>query len=129
MRDIKFRAWDGEKMRSPNLINTSNSLSPLTCYTIDDLEPGHFDVDNLMQFTGMYDKNGKEIYEGDIVKVWGDDKNIATIFYKCACFMLEWHDGSNYDLLGWYSFKRGAASDPKDFEVIGNIHENPELLK
>ena len=82
----------------------------------------------LMQFTGLKDKNGKEIYEGDVMQ----DKNVlmkgvdefGEMVFKDGKFQLKIHmvgkDGYNYfDLINCWD----------DFEIIGNIYENPELLK
>ena len=124
MREIKFRAWDGEKMRFPNLINTSHSRS-LTCYTIDRFEPAHFDADNLMQFTGFLDKNGNEIYHGDVVRVsdWFGTPAVGEVIWD--------------DMRGVWMAKDQKHNDKEylhelikrdSFVIIGNIYENPELL-
>ena len=113
MREIKFRAWDGEKLRYPNLINTSDSPTPFTCYTTDNLEPGHFDAKELMQFTGLKDLQGKEIYEGDIVDYGNGRNKVVEFIDGCFCIC-------------------GITAMPKLmtlYPVIGNIYENPELLK
>jgi uncharacterized phage protein (TIGR01671 family) len=68
----------------------------------------YIEQETLSQFTGLYDKNGKEIYEGDILK-----SNNNT-FRK-----VKW----DYDSYGW-----NIWNDSKHFEVIGNIYENSELL-
>ena len=64
----------------------------------------------LMQYTGLTDKNGKEIYEGDIVK-WG--KIIEKVEMKDGC----------------WSMVLGTIVEEFNLEVIGNIYENPELIK
>jgi len=79
----------------------------------------------LMQFTGLKDKNGKEIYEGDIVKIFAyDAERKATIEYDKNCFCI-----IGLDKIGnsGFSFFLGMWKD--DIEIIGNIFEHPELLE
>lgn len=115
-RPIKFRAWDkGTKV----MFEVGNNTFPLH----DIISEGW----PLMQFTGLTDKNGKEIYEGDIVKT--DDKYypINPVIYYSD--IINEHDG---DWDEWYC---GFCLDDVDHkplstncEVIGNIYENPKLL-
>lgn len=108
-REIKFRAWDGFKMYEPCV------------WMGKEYQPGRdsFIETHLMQFTGLKDKNGKEIYEGDIVSD-GFEKAIIT-WFKDECQFLAFN---KHELSGF--------NDPQVLgewaEVIGNIYENPELL-
>lgn len=84
----------------------------------------------LEQFTGLLDKNGKEIYEGDIVK---DDVGIRDV--KIGSFEFIDPDGYSHHFHGVYgTWQDGSESsfdvhDMKNQVIIGNIHENPDLLK
>jgi hypothetical protein len=115
-REIKFRVWDGKQMDYKIYLGYENC-------SMNDL----FN-DEYMQYTGLKDKNGKEIYEGDII----------TGKYWCGCsignVLVEWDE----DDYGWAPFGDYVCLgrycdisrvDRKSIKVIGNIHENPELLK
>jgi len=119
-REIKFRCWD-ETIKDFHRVqlggrvkNKPNSVA----YVNPSKKPnGSFDGNlGWQQFTGLKDKNGKEIYEGDIV-VYGSDRPLPIIFHEHGVFSFEGKDFA----LGIY--------DQRKMEVIGNIVENPELLK
>jgi uncharacterized phage protein (TIGR01671 family) len=115
MRELKFRAWNGV-----NLID--RSLFDRNWYYKDKLvsvaHPN--DIRNLkvMQYTGLKDKNGTEIYEGDILSVPSHYE--GDIEYSASCERVRFIEGG---------FEIDCSINFSDCEVIGNIHENPELLK
>lgn len=118
-REVRFRAWDGERMWPSDAIGVAGGR----CLVLD---TGKSKDWPLMQYTGLKDKNGREIYEGDIINSGqkrGSDG--SAILYQ-----LKWGDesaGWDVDQIGRYCMTGGI--DLKKVEVIGNIHENPELLK
>ena len=111
MREIKFRVWNKSEKRMLNN-PTIHLRTDRDFYVYGDFKPLEEQIGTyeLMQFTGLKDKNGKEIYEGDIV----------TSYNKNRC-VVEWLDGA-----GGFLFEQ---CDAEINEVIGNIYENPELLK
>lgn len=114
-REIKFRTWDKLGIRFP----TTDAW-----YQIKDGEIELPKDTVLMQYTGMKDKNGKEIYEGDIVKpvLSGMDGEYGEVLWEdvnCA-FMIDWNKAKN---LGKYDYQLQSH-----IEIIGNIYENSELL-
>lgn len=128
MRVPKFRAWDklGNIMLPVGDIDTSYKLVYL------EEDNGYrcerdFDEIELMQFTELKDKNGKEIYEGDIVKYKskkGTFTDIATYSKFYAFFGLKDDTGDLICSFDWLLENVGKDG----FEVIGNIYENTELL-
>lgn len=81
----------------------------------------------LMQCTGLKDKNGKLIYEGDIIKIPDDYETYGQ--FACEKREVYWNEGFRLKPK-WDARARGNwLEDTKDFEIIGNIYENPELLE
>lgn len=112
MREIKFRVWDkkAKKMINWDLICVNWSPRALKSNF-------HYDV---MQYTGLHDKNNVEIYEGDIIKFVhrnGGKLTMAKVYYDedGACFELD---------SGW-----NGLSDTADNEVVGNVYENKNLTE
>jgi len=124
MRVIKFKAWNKKAGRwiypdvSGLLILTFEMLYPLTgvFYIHDETDSGH-DNYELMQYTGLKDGWGQEIFEGDIVRYEGND--VGAVTYVAACFCCDLNDGGRRPLHDCFE---------ESLEVIGNIMENPELL-
>ena len=81
--------------------------------------------DTVGQYTGLTDKNGKRIFEGDIAKVLqGKDKDIAYVGFENGAFMLYPKTGNIYERTLWEYWYNDW-----DVEIIGNITDNPELLE
>ena len=124
MRDIKFRAWDKEQKEWVKYSITDNI--PIFCHNTSrwktDKEGKRF---ILCQYTGLKNFNGKEIYEGDIVRAIGFSKWIGVAKYsdKNQAFVFECID-KNYrgNIVFMSQFDQG-------FKILGNIYENPEMLE
>jgi uncharacterized phage protein (TIGR01671 family) len=147
-REIKFRAWDNHNKKwllgyeYPNLGGFSlfggcvlmgewENVATSFLFGKNGLAPEDL---KIMQYTGLKDKNGKEIYEGDIYRYNSSATNYQVMFVGGAfcggisedsCAPIGWRgsdDREDGDLYEDYYYK-------KHLEVIGNIYENPELLK
>lgn len=121
MRELKFRVWDNESKKIYNqdefiltfdtvgedvYLNKNNEVIPLYSY-------------KLMQSTGLEDENGKEIYEGDILKT-KDYYECGELIFKGKVFKVE-----NID----FYINSCMCLNCQDAEIIGNIYENENLLK
>ncbi len=141
MREIKFKAWNKEKKlmfnevleldfreydpeRKRNWVSKVKEGMPEVMVSEFNTYDGEGDTNNfisskdviLMQFTGLKDKNGKEIYEGDIVKApYNDLCEYHEVSYNSGCYFV------GVEIL--------SSFHEEDLEVIGNIYENPELLE
>ncbi|HPM41596.1 MAG TPA: YopX family protein [bacterium] len=107
-REIKFRAWDREL----------NIMMPVSGLSFEASISAKYEI---MQFTGLYDKNGREIYEGDIVRQTGG--------YRMQQYAVEYRDaGYNLPLIENYNDGRVSDTWKLTYEIIGNIYENPKLM-
>ncbi|EGT3606870.1 YopX family protein (plasmid) [Clostridium perfringens] len=118
-REIKFRVWDKKMKRMLGVQKHSFKTKKSMPYGYNIA----YDFGELMQYTGLNDKNEKEIYEDDIIKY--SHKAVGTILRKVRM---------KYGMWGIEGIVKGTqipfANIPEsECEVVGNIHENPELLE
>lgn len=135
MREIKFRAWDKEEKQMGNVLGfylqengwvdievlEERDDSDMKDKEYDDVEwRARLKYVDLMQYTGLKDKNGKKIYEGDILQIGSELVETVT-----------WVDETTWNadkcpVNGWVNHESIYKQKP---EIIGNIYSNPELLK
>lgn len=123
MRKIMFRAkisgtntWI---FGLPCAVYSDNDIDSIQ--SIETKQVEYIKTDTLCQFTGLKDKNGKDIFKGDILKTATDKPMIVEWSDKFASFVL---NRSGWAFSHWF----GESCNPEDCEVIGNKYDNPELL-
>ena len=125
MRAIKFKVFNTrlKKMSEPFAIEDL-----LSCEVALLHDSSIADEIIWIEYTGLQDKNGKEIYEGDIVecKVM-PDRNLDYWGHKPPRYIISW--GESGFIFDYYGNWWGVPSSTQDWEVIGNIYESKELLK
>lgn len=124
MRERKFRVWTGSKMEYNVMVGALGAfyvegIDPKDSACLSPFNTKYSEETPVMEYTGLSDKNGKEIYEGDAVKTSNDTR------------MIEWKNGAfwvqsiahkwNYPL---HFHDKGVS----DFEVIGDIYSTPQLI-
>ncbi len=129
MRDIKFRAFDKKSGVVAEVVTIDYDQDAVCVRYEDDLYWVDFKDIELLQYTGLKDKNDVEIYEGDVIKVGRSnsyfDNDIAKVVFEDGCFLLK-------TVKLKYKIKEHFIKDFKNrgwYKIIGNIYENPELLE
>ena len=140
MREIKFRAWNGREMIVPTDIINGMAAINKPCDLNDKVmtdDDGvqyycNWDMDKttdypLMQYTGLKDKTGVEIYEGDIIKLYYGDwlDQVSMVISQGHYFGY----GSEYTITPFSTLEDAVEMLSLCIKVIGNIYENPELLE
>jgi uncharacterized phage protein (TIGR01671 family) len=118
MREIKFRAWDKRQNKMFDVSDILFSEAEVGVW-LDDQNAEALPWDEnlvLMQYTGLKDKNGTPIFEGDLVK--------RHKYWKGTHVIVSWEEKN----AGFWPFCKANSYADKHYEVIGDIYSNPELL-
>ena len=130
MRTIKFRAKDFDGVWHYGSLVYTNILDAKIYYqtvkgSLKITDWLFVTPDTIGQFTGLYDKNGKEIYEGDILK-WKADNRLYAVIFNWGMFYAS-VEVCNQEIYG--GFPLHSLTDDEACEIVGNIYDNPELIK
>jgi uncharacterized phage protein (TIGR01671 family) len=143
MKDIKFRAWDtvDKKMKLPTLLrlnrdlpytddNNNGKVFQMQCNGQENIEYFNGRI-VLMQCIGLSDKNGKEIYEGDILYNDREKSTYEVIWIKEECrFGLRYKFKRSYEGKEWVETREDIPLNRMPYSVlVGNIYQNSELLE
>lgn len=133
MREIRFRCFNAKTKKMLDADSLRNIggfalLSGLSSFKFLVLPYPQEDY-ILMQYTGLKDKNEKEIYECDILKVYINNElyGMGKVVMVLGCWSLEWIDDNEAYIEPIVTTKK--VIDMQELEVVGNIYENPELLE
>lgn len=145
-RKIKFRAWQEKGKEMLYEINPTATWA-IWADLNEDIIAGIQEEYTLMQYTGLKDKNGKEIYEGDIVLIpdthtekvdvgvgsvpvaQEPDPHFSEVVFENGQFLFSIRETKDTYWKGNYSYLGILEESEGEIEVIGNIYENPELLE
>lgn len=127
MKELKFRVWDKERETFLNnvFIGLDGKLYQFSKATIFGIAITYLDSENknISKFTGLHDKNGKEIFEGDIIKI--KDETYRITYNGCFSSF----DMTNIDKAKQYKDLYILNRDYQKSEIVGNIYQNRELLE
>ena len=139
MRELKFRAFDhiDSVMLFADIYEMQDIQGEWTAWDLPKDSPTNTGTPfDIMQFTGLQDKNGVDIYEGDLIYATANNSyyTVCSGEYEISSH----YDSSPHECVGFYLSRyngltfnecESIGGDCDYLEVIGNIHENPELLK
>lgn len=127
-REIEFRAWNKDKKKwiYEDFLISENGLNIYTGYTCDRLNA------EISQYTGLKDKNGKKVFEGDILTFRTRNleakQYLAKVTYEIPMCAFSFN-AKREDETIYHEWLMDSQWDNKTLEIIGNIYENPELLE
>ena len=132
MRPIKYRAWDKRRKRMVEVTSINfrdGTIQVETRHAVN--REVYLEDIVLMQYTGLKDKNGKEIYEGDLLNMHYCNESVVkgkvvTVKMGMTYDSDGWQHGRTY---GWVAGNNSLADVAPYAEVLGDIYENPELLE
>ena len=135
MREIKFRAWDKiKKIFLPTdvwaVVNTDFKAFGIMIEDFEEYREGEYfykEFIELSQYTGLKDKNGKEVFEGDLIDYgfYGNKKILAEVVFQIGRYCLKVYE-NNEEYIS--EFHNDKDHETIWYEVIGSVFENPELL-
>ena len=127
-REIKFRGYMFKSWEYGSYIKIIENNKRFDIIFHEDDSYTYVYSESIGQFTGLYDKNGKEIYEGDIVIHFNHNEIIREVIFMKGSFGY-WTGEEFISYASNYHFEWNDFYKSEKIEIIGNIYENPELLK